>query len=294
MTEDIGAPQPHWQCLMIAWGEKYGVADVNRIVAAVRAQSSPAPRFVLISDRPRPGLDPSVIIRPYPDWWLQPRLRTGGCQAKLAMFEPGTIPDDLPVVFLDLDTAVLGDLSQAIGMMRDRRSMLMLQSSVVPFGALARWLYRATGGKRYARGNSSVLVFHPAECAGIAARFRELDAAHPGFGFRPLISDERFISWVAQPHMRALPQWFAVKFPTEFMLPWPWLIHLRSAMPWVRRRRARLCAVTFPGGNLKAENLLNLPEGGRIVDKRGRLLLWTDRALGPVRRKVLAYYADLS
>ena len=46
-----------WQCVLIAWGDRYPVAEINRLVQSVRTQSRGPARFVLLSDRPREGLD---------------------------------------------------------------------------------------------------------------------------------------------------------------------------------------------------------------------------------------------
>ncbi|MFN3994625.1 MAG: hypothetical protein ACK4IU_17165 [Tabrizicola flagellatus] len=279
-----------WQCVLIAWGDRYPVAEINRLVASIRAQSQGPARFVLLSDRPREGLDPGVELRPIPDWFLAPEFRGSGCQAKLCLFEPGVVPDDLPAIYLDLDTMVLGDLSRLLDVMETPQTVAMLQSAILPFGAFARWLYRVTGQRRYARGNSSIVVYHPAHTGFIAARFRELSSRPDARSFKPLRADERFISWVAQPVMRAVPQRLVVKFPTEYMQPWRWLVHLRASLPWIRRRRAGLIAVTFPGVRLKGEDLAALPEGAMVADRKGRRLFWTDRALGGLRRRIIEHY----
>ncbi|MCG4715587.1 hypothetical protein L0P75_16285, partial [Faecalibacillus intestinalis] len=73
----------------------------------------------------------------------------------------------------------------------------------------------------------SIVVYHPAHTGYIAARFRELSSRPDASSFKPLRADERFISWVAQPVMRAVPLRLVVKFPTEYMQPWRWLVHLR-------------------------------------------------------------------
>jgi hypothetical protein len=279
-----------WQCVLIAWGDRYPVAEINRLVASIRAQSQGPARFVLLSDRPREGLDPGVELRPIPDWFLAPEFRGSGCQAKLCLFEPGVVPDDLPAIYLDLDTMVLGDLSRLLDVMETPQTVAMLQSAILPFGAFARWLYRVTGQRRYARGNSSIVVYHPAHTGYIAARFRELSSRPDARSFKPLRADERFISWVAQPVMRAVPLRLVVKFPTEYMQPWRWLVHLRASLPWIRRRRAGLIAVTFPGVRLKGEDLAALPEGAMVADRKGRRLFWTDRALGGLRRRIIEHY----
>ncbi|NEX45774.1 hypothetical protein [Pseudotabrizicola algicola] len=291
MTE---APDsPVWQLVLVLWGTKYPVAEVNHLIATVCRHAARPPRVVLITDRLREGMAAGVVQRLIPDFFMAPEMRGAGCQTKLCMFEAGVVPDDLPAIFIDIDTVVLGDLTRLLALQRDRRTVAILQSAVLPFGALARALFRLTKGRKYARGNSSIVVYHPAETAHIAARYRALVAEHGFNGIRPMIADERFISWAHQPHMRAIPRHLAVKLPTEFMLPWRWLIHLRARMPWVRRRWAGLVALTLPGAEVKGEALLALPEGGEVVDRKGRRLIWSEAALGPVKARLTEHYRAL-
>ena len=286
-------PFPPWQCVLIAWGDRYPVDEINLLVRTVLATSRGPERFLLLSDRPRPGLSERLQVRPIPEWFLKPEFLTRGCQAKLCMFEAGVVPGDMVAVYLDLDTMVLGDLSRLVALMDQPGRVALLQSAVLPFGAFARWLFSVTGGRRYARGNSSVVVYHPGQTAYIAARFRALHAQHGNAtSFRPMLADERFMSWAAQPHVRAVPSRMAVKFPTEYMQPWRWLVHLRASLPWIRRRRQGLIAVTFPGSRLKGEELAQLPEGAEVVDRKGRRLIWTDRALGGLRARIIAHYGS--
>jgi hypothetical protein len=185
---------------------------------------------------------------------------------------------------------VFGDLSRLLEIVDRPETIAILQSAVLPFGAFARWLYRVSNHRYYARGNSSIVVYHPAHSTYVAVRFRELVARHGSHGIKPMVADERFLSWSAQPVMRAVPRRFAVKFPTEFMLPLQWLVYLRASLPWIRRRRERLIAVTFPGVNLKGADLAALPEGAVVSDRKGRKLFWTDRALGSMRKKIISVY----
>lgn len=282
-----------WQCVLIAWGDRYPVDEINRLVRSVRSHSRGVERIVLLSDRPRPGLEPEVEVRAIPDWFLAPEFRGPGCQAKLCMFEAGVVPDDMPAIFLDLDTLVFGDLSRLLAVMTTPETIAILQSAILPFGPVARWLNRITGGLRYARGNSSVVVWHPAHGTYVARRFRELVERGPK-GFKPLRADERFLSWAAQPVMRAIPRTLVVKFPTEYMQPWRWLVYLRARMPWIRKRRQGLVAVTFPGVKLKAEDLAALPEGAVITDRKGRRLYWADWAIGDLRQRIIEAYGQSS
>lgn len=291
--QSVYNPQPTWQCVLICWGTKYSVSLINQLVRSIAAQASSVPRFVLITDTDKPELLDGVRSVRFPDYWLQAPLRRSGCQAKLVMFEKGILPEDLPALYVDLDTIVLGDLQQGISLMDTPRSVVMLQSAIIPFGPLGRLRYRLSKGRHYARGNSSFVVFHPARNHFIAERFRDLFSRFPAFEFRPMIADERFISWAAQPHMKAIPSSFAVKFPGEYMFFWPWWLYVKAWMPWVRERRRRLAAITLNGLMIKPEKLLQLRDGDRLVDEKGRVLVWSPRTLGGMQQRIRDYYAQI-
>jgi hypothetical protein len=283
---------PTWQCVLICWGEKYGVNIINGLIDSVLRHSASPPRFVLITDREREGLRAGVQTVRFPDRWLLPQLKGSGCQAKLVMFETGILTEDLPAVYIDLDTVVLGDMARLLALLDTPQSVAILHSAIIPFGYFGRWLHRVSQGKRYARGNSSVVVFHPAHTRFIAERFMDLLSQYPRFEFRPMVADERFISWVAQPHMRTVPAQQVVKFPRAYMFYWSWVLYLKAAMPWVKTRRARQLAVTLNGLLIKPEKLLDLKEGDVIVDEKNRKLVWSVRTMGAMKQTILDFYAS--
>ena len=285
--------QIKWQCILICWGDKYSVELINHLICQIKKFSSSVGRFVLICDEQKIGLNSDVLVRGFPDFYLQPNMKRIGCQAKLAMFEVGIIPDDLPAVYVDLDTVILGDLSVGLRFMDNESSIAILPTAIIPIGPLGRWLYRVTEKRRYARGNSSVVVFHPAHCTYIAERFRELFVKYPSLEFRPMAADERFISWVAQPHVRALPSSFVVKFPGEFMSRFkPWL-YIKARLPWVVARREGLVAITLNGLLAKPEHLIKLNDGAVVTDNKSRHLIWSRATLGSSLDKILDFYRFL-
>lgn len=282
-----------WQCVLICWGTKYPVSIVNRLVRAIAEHSPGVARFTLLTDREREGLDPRVTAVDMPAFFRQPALMRAGCQAKLCMFEDGVLPTDLPAIYVDLDTLVFGDLGQALSLMDTPQTVAMLQSAIIPFGPIGRFIHRRTEGRKYARGNSSLVVFHPAQCHYIARRFRELFAQHPDLGYRPMAADERFISWAAQPHMKALSGRFAVKLTLEYMSRirlWLWI---KPLLPWIRARRQQQVAVTLNGIDIKPENLMKLRDGDVVTDNKGRALIWSGWTLGRMRQRILDFYAGV-
>lgn len=283
---------PSWQCVLICWGDKYGVDIINRLASSILAHSQRPPRLLLITEREHPGLMDVIQTVRFPEFWLQAPLRRAGCQAKLVMFEAGILPSDLPAIYIDLDTIVLGDISRLLDLLETPCTVAMLQSAIIPFGPLGRLLHRLSHGRHYARGNSSFVVFHPAHHHALAERFRALLAQYPGFEWRPMIADERFISWAAQSHMKAIPNTLAVKFPGEFMFFWAWWLYLRAVLPWVRARRSQLVAVTLNGLMIKPDKLLALNDGEQITDEKGRVLIWSPRTMGPMQNRIRQYYAQ--
>jgi hypothetical protein len=276
---------------MFLWGDKYDGARVNRLVQAVGDHAATQPRFVLLSDRARPGLDPRVDLRFIPAFWLDPVFLRGGCQTKLAMFEADVLQDDLPALYIDLDTVVTGDLAQIVAALPRPDGLMLLQSAIVPLGAIGRVVWRLTKGRKYARGNSSVVVFHPQHHRHVASKFKEFWLKDPSYWFRPMIADERFMSWASQASVSAISNRLVVKFPTEFMSRVPFFSYLWALLPWVRSRRNGLIAVTLCGVEIKPENLLALPDGGRVTDPKGRVLIWSDFVLGKTRRDIVSFYS---
>ncbi len=293
MTPAPAVAIPTWQCVMVCWGDKYPIELINHLMQEIARHAVSPPRFVLICDLPKPGLREGAITVEFPPFFLNPAFKKGGCQAKLAMFEKGVLPEDLPAIYIDLDTIVLGDISVALALMDSPQTVAMLPSAIIPFGPIGRSVLKLTNKKNYARGNSSMVVFHPAECHYVAETFRSFFAQHPDFGFRPMVADERFISWVAQPFMKKLPNTLIVKFPGEFMFPWRWWLYVKAQLPWVRKRRAHLAAITLNGLLIKPEMLVKMAEGEIVVDNKSRQLVWSPSTLGSYFKEIPQYYAYL-
>lgn len=276
---------------MFLWGDKYDVALVNRLIDAIAAHTPHPPRFVLLSDRDRPRLDPRAQLRQIPEFWLTPVFLGPGCQTKLAMFQEGVLQDDLPVLYIDLDTIVTGDLARVVNKLPRPDGLMLLQSVVLPLGAIGRCVWRLTRGRKYARGNSSLVVFHPKYHFSIATQFIDLWSKNQSFWFRPMIADERFMSWASQAVVYAIPSNLAVKLPTEFMSRITLFSYIWAVLPMVRARRAGLIAVTLCGVDIKPQELMALPPGGRLTDSKGRTLIWSDFILGKTRQDIIDFYA---
>ncbi len=290
-----------WQCVMLCWGNKYSTSLIINLMTHIRQHSQKAAQFVLITDAIKPEL--SVIANVtqvlLPEYFNQNLFKAAGCQAKLAMFERGVLPTDLPAIYIDLDTVVLGDLSMALQYLDTPKTIALFQSAILPFGKTSQTIARLSHKRYYARGNSSIVVFQPSQCYYIAEQFKWycqqyqcLEQQH--FAFKPLRADERFISWITQDHARALSNMFAVKFPTEFMFPFKAWLYMRAKLPWVIRRRQSLVAITLNGLDIKPEKLQSLQNGDIITDHKQRYLIWSNSVMGVSKQKILKFYQGIN
>lgn len=275
-----------WCLVLVIWGDAYSDRHVNALARAARRFSASLSDVVLVTDRVRVGVDGDIDQKPFPAFFDAPQFFRGGYPAKLSMFHREVLPEGKPCVFLDLDTIVLGDLGRLAGLIRDPDDLFMLPpGNLVGFSALRRFVFRMTGGRRFAIGNSSVVVFHsgarPNLCDAYEARYRE-----KGLTGREMVIDDVFISWFGQERLRAVPRSLAVMFRREFLARRLWIAALRGRLPTVRRRRRGIVAITFNGAEHKPEQFAHMAEGAMLHDNKGRKGLWREPHIRPLRAAI--------
>ncbi|WP_141100627.1 hypothetical protein [Roseateles aquatilis] len=258
------------QVVCVSWGTRYGPEVVNGLCRAVRARCSRPVRFVCISDRPAAAYDPGVDGRPFPAFARLLPSVGWGCFLKLSIFAPNLLDPDLPTIYLDLDTIVRGDIARLTDELTRHGGLLMLRNHMTPTWRLPFPLWPGA----YYFGNSSVMAFRPGEFTHIFERFNEasLEDARgrvPGH----LRTDDRFISRAARGRLRVFSTGLAVKFAQEYVSAWPAWQRVKSALPWVRRRRRDQVAVTFAGSAFKPERLA-MVEPGEVLHHKGRRVYW--------------------
>lgn len=97
------------QIICIRWGDKYGVDYVNRLYGMVARNITPPFRVYCITDAPE-GLRPEIAIIPLPDLDCEmPRTRQG-IWGKSRLWRPELGGLSGPVLFMDLDVVVTGNL----------------------------------------------------------------------------------------------------------------------------------------------------------------------------------------
>lgn len=279
----------HGWCLVLAlWGERYGVAQVNRLARDARALGPGCRAVVLFTDRPREGLDPEILTRPFPPFFARPECFRGGFIAKLAVFSRAALPAGMRCVYLDLDSVITGDLGRIAALVEQPGDVALLPpAGPIGFGRLRRLVFRLTRKRRFAVGNSSIIAWSSAQAPDLAAQYRAVHA-EVGTGPEHMQIDDLFISWAAQDRLRGVPRRLGVSFRREFLSRFAPLLWARRVLPHVRKRRAGIVAVTFNGPGVKPGRLAGLPEGTRIRDGRGRSGIWSAADLGPLQARLRA------
>jgi hypothetical protein len=278
---------PIWQCIAICWGTKFTAKNVTDLFEQVLEHASVPPRLILLTDQNREDIPSHIEQRVIDPFYLQPKFLARGAQAKLSQFAEGTLPCDIPTVCLDLDTLVIGDVYRVVGALRDTNQILMLGNSLFVFSRAARFMAKISGGRFRSRGNSSVLCYLPSKNYQIDIAFREEFLGITQVPQSAMGADDRFISWLEHHRVRRLSSRIAVKFPAEYMRKQYWHVALRARLPWVKRRRASLAIVTFPGADADIDILRQLPEQASLRDDKGRMINWTDKAAYPVKQKLM-------
>lgn len=271
------------QVVMVKWGDRYPAYFVNAMVRNVARYSSESVRFVCITDDHPDAFDRGIVVKEFPDYGLPARQMNhmkSGCRLKLSMFHPGIVDPDLPTLFFDLDTAIVGDVVALAACLRRRPALYMLPNHWVK-----HWSFRAVSKPlfpgRYYFGNSSVMGFYPGAFTDLLPRFSDaFTQAAAGKATCPLmnkalISDERFLSYYADGFVRTFPGSLACKFASEYMFPLTGRCALYNALPHVQKRRRQHVAVTFHGPVLKPARIITY-EKGQSIQYKDYAVRWSD------------------
>ncbi len=284
----------NWCLVLALWGDKYSDDYVNVLVRSVLSKSTSCTKVVLVTDRYRTAIDAVVVQSLIPEFFRSPNFFRGGYVVKLSMFHRPFLPEDLPCVFLDLDTVVVGDVGKIAALVRNENDYLMLPpGNIVGFGPVRRLVWKLSGGRWFATGNSSIVAFHSAAVPSLAEQFQALYES----GVRApryMTIDDVFISWCAQATLQKIPTSLGVMFRREFLSRSRLILKLKCRLPWVMRRRREIVAITFNGAQYKPEALLKLADGEKIFDSKGRFGYWNIENMGPIKEKILSFCSQVA
>jgi hypothetical protein len=256
------------QVVFVIWGTRYHAAHVNGMRRAISQNTRKEVRFYCITDTPDRDWDREINVRSFPDFGLPLDTLKSGCRAKLSIFAPGIVDDvNAPTILFDLDTLVCGDVSSLADLLNGEGEIFFLKNHYVPvwkFHTLARLI----APNYYYFGNSSILIFRPKDYFPLFDSFMQA-MLHPVKSLeKSVVSDERYISSFAWGKTRVIPNSLAVRFSHEFMAPIAFFESIRRKVPWVKRRRTKLVAVTFSGIDLKPDRIAIVKEGELVREKR--------------------------
>ncbi|SLN52972.1 hypothetical protein PSA7680_02761 [Pseudoruegeria aquimaris] len=261
------------QIVFVKWGSrKYSSTYVNGLVDAILARTKSPCRFVCLTEDGA-GLDDRIETIPFPDLGLPLETLTsrGGSLPKMGIFKEGILHDGYETLYIDLDSAILGDVQDMADCLKRRRGLYLLQRHVIPY-----WRFQGLVDKilpeRFYLGNTALMAFYPEDWRFMAEKVREeypaihMAKAEKGTPMPKLYAggNEYLISAWAGRSLRVFPKGVAVKFTQEYMAPFIWAARLKDHMPWIKARRARQAAVTFHGEPLKPKYLVNMKEGDYI------------------------------
>ena len=260
------------QVVVVKWGKRYSSEHVNNTVKEILRLSSREVKFICVTDEPE-GLENFIETKPFPDWgdWYETLKK--GCRLKLSIFEKEMLDPDLPTLFFDLDTMILGDVSELLRDLEKTGGMYMCRGHFLPFWRIFG-VVNAIIKNYYYYGNSPMLAFYPKEFEGLVDDFkREFEfirwrgITHKWPLDRICKTDERFISYFARGRARVFPKHLAIKFTTEYMTPFCNLSSFVSRLPWVQKRRKSQVALTFSGHVLKPSLIKDMACGEKVKSR---------------------------
>lgn len=279
------------QVILVKWGAKYSAAYVNGLREAILRRTQSDIRFIVITDDGE-GLDPGYDVRPFPDFGVSLDVLKSGCLPKVAMFEKGVADPGRPAVFIDLDTAVIGDMARLGDWIAQERVLHLCTRYAVPLWKV-RGLAKLLMPNRPYIGNTSVVGFMPEDHYDIfnsfidefEPTFRANGGARDGMGKR-FIDDERWISWGARDELRVWPRELAVKFTEEYMARSFEKAARRDSQPETQERRRNQVAVTFHGEVLKPEEIVGF-ESGKPIQWKSHKTRWNYPVFDNYWREIL-------
>ena len=277
---------PVFTVAMIMWGDAFGPAFVNRIVEDVLSQTAERAQILLFTDRHWSDLAPDVEQREIPSFWLSSE-RKRGCLTKLMLYERGCFEGDQPVIFLDLDTIVQGDIGVLANWVQRRGHIWACPASFVPIRPLRGAITSLLGRRNEGRFNSSVCGFLPRDVEGLADAFRdEVRQIEDQQGARPkYFADDRWLSHHVPEALRTWPSALALKFSDALATP----LDPRSIANRAARARSAI-TLSFPGKPFGPERLVEAKDGERLEDGKSRVMHWDDAHTGNLASDVRAHW----
>lgn len=211
------------QIICINWGRKYGPRYINRLYAGVARNITSPFTFTCFCDNPH-GIRPEVRTEPLPELDVEMPIGTQGIWPKARLWSARLADLEGPVLFMDLDMVVVGNLDGffAEGSPDD---VILARNQSTPFERL---------------GQTSIFRFPVGKLLPLQDKFRaDPQAIADTYGF-----EQRFVTREVPGGIKFWPGGWVRHFRRDCTRPFP----LNYALPPKCPENTRV--VIFPGGTL--------------------------------------------
>ena len=181
----MSVQEKHPTIVTMKWGNAYNSHEVNILFRAVTAHTTTSFEFVCLTDNPD-GLDPNIKTREIPvsglngmpEGWMY----RGGVWPKVCLFHPDLKCEFRQVLFLDIDTVIVGNIDPLFSDPGDELVMMSCGKN------WTRWDERLAP-----KPASGVLSFQPRFHVGVFEQF----AANPLATMTRFTTEQEFVGYAA-------------------------------------------------------------------------------------------------
>lgn len=211
------------QIICINWGRKYGPRYINRLYAGVARNITPPFTFTCFCDNPE-GIRPEVRTEPLPELDVEMPTGTQGIWPKARLWSAELADLEGPVLFMDLDMIVVGNLD---GFFEEGepQDVILARNQSTPFERL---------------GQTSIFRFPVGKLLPLLERFKaDPQAVADEYRF-----EQRFVTRNAPGGIKFWPSGWVRHFRRDCTRPFPLNYFLAPRQPEGAK------VVIFPGGTL--------------------------------------------
>lgn len=271
-----------WWLVLIIWGEKYPDSLCNQLIHSAYRHSKNCAGVLVLSDRLDREIDQRARVELIPDEFNSPKLKQGGLPIKICLFDLPIVPVGCPCIYIDLDSAIVGNLDKLI-LLLDTAPIWTIDAFLQRFSFFWRCVYQITNGKKFAVGNSSVFVFKNKFKGNPTTKFKHMWAANEVS--QELLNDDVFVAWSCQKVIRGLPTHWVANCRKEFFAHFMWINYVSALIR--RSRRQHISIVTFAGESNKLEALMSQHSNEVLTGHHKKVGRWNTFFTSGISDKVM-------
>ena len=206
--------------ICIKWGEKYGADYVNRLQKMLERHTTQPFQLICFTDNFE-GVDKAVELHPLPELGCEIPKTVPGKFPKIALWGADLPIEDGPVLFIDLDTVLVGNVD-AYFTIGDANDVYLARNWTKPFSGLGQ-----TSVFRFPVGGHTYIL------EDLRERTKELAEKHR--------YEQHYVTKSVLGGVKFWPEEWTKHFRVHCLGPWP-LRYLRGV-----RQPKEAKMITFPG-----------------------------------------------